>query len=120
MTTATQVEFGKLIEEQVAEFNRQVVATLDRMSKNAPAGSEVGIAALKSGIAAVNSTYDNLSKVARQFAEVIADELRNRRQARNERREKGDEEGLMSIREMLDKAVPAVRLTSPLRERGRG
>ena len=70
VTTATQVEFGKLIEEQVAEYNRQVVATLDRMSKNAPAGSEVGIAALKSGIAAVNSTYDNLSKVARQFAEV--------------------------------------------------
>lgn len=69
VTMATQAEFGKLIEEQVAEYNRQVVATLDRMGKTAP-GSEVGIAALKSGIAAVNSTYDNLSKVARQFAEV--------------------------------------------------
>ena len=70
VATATQAEFGKLIEEQVAEFNKQVVATLDRMVKTAPAGSEVGIAALKSGIAAVNSTYDNMSKVAKQFAEV--------------------------------------------------
>ena len=70
VTTATQAEFGKLIEEQVAEFNKQVVATLDKMVKTAPAGSEVGIAALKSGIAAANSAYDNLSKVGKQFAEA--------------------------------------------------
>lgn len=70
VATATQAEFGKLIEAQVAEYNKQVVATLDRMVKTAPAGSEVGIAALKSGIAAVNSAYDNLSKVAKQFTEV--------------------------------------------------
>jgi len=69
-TTATQAELGKLIEEQVAEYNKQVVATLDKMVKNAPAGSEVGIAAFKSGISAVNSAYDNMSKVAKQFADV--------------------------------------------------
>ena len=70
VATATQAEFSKVVEEQIAEFNRQVVAALDRMTKNAPAGSEVGIAALKQGIAAVNSTYDNLSKVAKQFTEA--------------------------------------------------
>jgi len=70
VTTATQAEFGKLVEEQVAEFNKQVVATLDKMVKTAPAGSEVGVAALKSGIAAANSAYDNLSKVAKQFADA--------------------------------------------------
>ena len=46
------------------------MTALDRMVKNAPAGSEVGVAALKSGIAAVNSAYDNLSKVAKQFTEA--------------------------------------------------
>jgi len=40
------------------------------MLKTAPAGSEVGIAAFKSGIAAVNSAYDNVSKVAKQFTEA--------------------------------------------------
>ena len=70
VTAATQAEFGKLVEEQVAEYNKQVVATLDKLVKTAPAGSEVGIAALKSGIAAVNSAYDNLSKVAKQFADA--------------------------------------------------
>ena len=70
VTTATQAEFGKLVEAQVAEFNKQVVTTLDKMVKTAPAGSEVGIAAFKSGIAAVNSAYDNMSKVARQFSDA--------------------------------------------------
>ena len=70
VTAATQAEFSKLIEEQVAEYNKQVVSTLDRISKTAPAGSEVGIAALKSSIAAVNSAYDNMSKVAKQFSDV--------------------------------------------------
>ena len=70
VSTATQVEFGKLVEEQVSEFNKQVVTALDKMVKTAPAGSEVGIAAFKSGIAAVNSAYDNVSKVAKQFTEA--------------------------------------------------
>lgn len=70
VTTATQAEFGKLVEEQVSEFNKQVVTTLDKMVKTAPAGSEVGIAAVKSAITAVNAGYDNLSKVAKQFADV--------------------------------------------------
>jgi phasin family protein len=75
VTAATQAEFGRLVEEQVAEFNKQVVTTLDRMVKTAPAGSEVGIAALKSGISAANATYENLSKIARQFTEVTQSNL---------------------------------------------
>ena len=70
VTAATQAEFGRLVEEQFSEFNKQVVTTLDRMVKTAPAGSEVGIAALKSGISAATATYENLSKVARQFSET--------------------------------------------------
>jgi phasin family protein len=70
VTAATQAELGRLVEEQVAEFNKQVVTALDKLAKNAPAGSEVGVAAMKSGITAVNTAYDNLSKVAKQFADA--------------------------------------------------
>jgi phasin family protein len=70
VAASAQAEFGKIVDEQVAEYNKQVVAILDRMVKTAPAGSEVGIAAFKSGIAAINSAYDNLSKASKQFAEV--------------------------------------------------
>ena len=43
---------------------------LDRVSKNAPAGSDVAVAAIKSMLAASNSAYDNLTKVARQATEI--------------------------------------------------
>ena len=70
LTTETQAEIGKLVEAQVADFNKEVVSGLDKMVKSAPAGSEVGVAAIKSAIAAVNSSYDNLTKVAKQFAQA--------------------------------------------------
>jgi phasin family protein len=67
---ATQSEINKLVEEQLSEFNKQVVTTLDKVVKSAPAGSEVAVAAVKSAITAVNSAYDNLSKSAKQFADM--------------------------------------------------
>ncbi len=70
VATETQAEFGKLVEVQVAVFNKELVTGLDKMVKTAPAGSEVGVAAVKSAIAAVNSAYDNLSKVAKQFSQA--------------------------------------------------
>lgn len=75
VATETQAEFGKLVEAQVAQFNKEVVTGLDKLVKNAPAGSEVGVAALKSGIAAVNSAYDNLAKVAKQFTQATQSNL---------------------------------------------
>ena len=70
VAATTQSEINKLVEEQVAEFNKQVVSGLDKLVKSAPAGSEVAVAAVKSAITAVNSAYDNLSKSAKQFAEM--------------------------------------------------
>jgi phasin family protein len=70
LATATQSDLGKLVEEQVTEYNKQVISALDQFVKTAPAGSEVGIAAMKSTLAAVNSGFDNLTKVAKQFGDV--------------------------------------------------
>jgi len=70
VAAATQSEINKLAEEQVSDFNKQVVTMLDKMVKTAPAGSEAGISAIKSAIAAVNASYDNVSKAAKQFTEA--------------------------------------------------
>lgn len=75
LTSETQAEFGKLVEAQVADFNKEVVTTLDKMVKSAPAGSEVGVAAVKSAIASVNAAYDNLTKVGKQFAQATQSNL---------------------------------------------
>ena len=70
VAAATQSEIGKLVEEQVSEFNKQIVTGLDKMVKSAPPGSEAAVAAVKSAISTVNSAYDNLSKSAKQYAEM--------------------------------------------------
>jgi phasin family protein len=75
VATATQADVGRLVEEQVAEFNKQLVTALDQLVKSAPAGSEVGIAAMKSTLAAVNSGFDNLTKAAKQLGEVTQSNL---------------------------------------------
>ena len=46
------------------------VSLLDKVSKNAPAGSDVAVAAVKSMLAAANSAYDNMNKVAKQATEI--------------------------------------------------
>ncbi len=75
VATETQAEFGKLIEQQFATFNKQVVVALDKFAETAPAGSEAGISALKSAIVTSNAAYENLSKAAKQLNETAKTNL---------------------------------------------
>lgn len=70
ISTQTQEEFGKIFEAQFAEVNKNVSSALDKAAKNAPAGSDVAVAAVKSAIAAANSAYDTMTKAAKQVAEI--------------------------------------------------
>jgi phasin family protein len=58
----TQAEFTKLLESQVAEFNKQAVVALDAVVKNAPAGSEVAVAAFKQAFGTANQAYESFVK----------------------------------------------------------
>lgn len=60
----------QLVEEQVSEVNKNVNLAIDKALKNAPAGSEVAVTAVKSAIAAANSAYSNISKAAKQATEM--------------------------------------------------
>jgi phasin family protein len=70
VATEANTELSKVAERRVAEWNEGFVNLLDKVSKNAPAGSDVAVAAIKSMLAASNSAYDNLTKVARQATEI--------------------------------------------------
>ena len=70
IATQTQEEVSKIVESQFAEVNKNVSTALDKAVKNAPAGSDMAVAAVKSAIAAANSAYDNMSKAAKQVAEI--------------------------------------------------
>ena len=75
VATETQAEFGKLIEQQVADFNKQIVVALDKFAQTAPAGSEAGINAFKSAIVSGNAAYENMSKAAKQFNDTAKTNL---------------------------------------------
>jgi phasin family protein len=70
VAVATQSEISKLVEEQVSEFNRQIVNGLHQIVTVVPADSDVAVAAVRSAMSVVTSTYDNLSKAAKQLAET--------------------------------------------------
>jgi phasin family protein len=70
VATQTQAEVTKLAESQAAEMNKTVVALMDKLTKNAPAGSDVAISAVKSAMAAANSAYDSFTKVVKQATEM--------------------------------------------------
>jgi phasin family protein len=70
VATGANAELSKAAERRVAEWNENFVSLLDKVSKNAPAGSDVAVAAVKSMLAAANSAYDNFTKVAKQATEI--------------------------------------------------
>ncbi len=66
----TSANLTKLIETQIAEFNKSCAGALDQAAKNAPTGSETSIAMAKSAMAAANQAFDAISKASRQMVEV--------------------------------------------------
>lgn len=70
IATSTNAEVGKLVEEQVAEFQRKFMAVVDNAVKNAPAGTENAVALVKSAVAAANNAFESMQKAVKQAADV--------------------------------------------------
>ena len=70
VATQTQAEVTKLAETQAAVMNKSLVALMDKLSANAPAGSDVAVAAVKSAMAATNSAYDSFTKAVKQATDL--------------------------------------------------
>lgn len=70
VATSANAELSKLAEKRTAEWNENFASMLEKATKNAPAGSDVAVAAMKQMITAANSAYDNLNKVAKQATEM--------------------------------------------------
>jgi phasin family protein len=70
VATETNAEMSKAAEKRAADWNENFTALLDKAVKNAPAGSDVAVAGIKSMLAAANSAYDNFTKVTKQATEI--------------------------------------------------
>jgi phasin family protein len=71
IASGVQAEYTKAAEAQFAETNRKVIALVEEVSKNAPAGSENAIALVKSAIGNASAGYEQLSKTTKQAVEAL-------------------------------------------------
>ncbi len=75
ITVEANTELSKFAESKASELNQSFVSLLDKASKNAPAGSDVGVAAVKSMLSAANSAYDTFTKAAKQATEFAEENV---------------------------------------------
>lgn len=68
ISTESQQQFAKTMENTFAGYQRQVAELIDQASRSAPAGSEQIIAGIKTAMEQANAAFDNLAQISRQFA----------------------------------------------------
>ena len=71
IAAGTQAEFSRAAEEQIAETNRKVISLVEEVTKNAPAGTENVVAAIKASIGNANAGYEQFTKTAKQAAQTV-------------------------------------------------
>jgi phasin family protein len=70
IATVTGAEVGRVAEATSAEAQAKFMALVDSALKNAPAGSENGVALMKSAVSAANNAIESVKQATQQAAEV--------------------------------------------------
>ncbi len=71
----TQAELVRIHEAEALAVSRNVDALVEGMLENAPAGSDLAVAAVKTSLSNAKSAYANANRVARQFGEAAQKSL---------------------------------------------
>lgn len=71
IASTAQTEFTKAAEVQIADTNRKMIALVEEVTKNAPAGSENAVAFMKSAIGNANAGYEQMTKTTKQAVEAM-------------------------------------------------
>jgi len=70
IATSTSAELAKATEGKMAEAQKAFTSVLEASLKNAPAGSDAAVAAIKSAIEAGNTAMETAQKAAKQAAQT--------------------------------------------------
>ena len=71
IASETANAFAKMAEAQISANNEKMTTAVEEFSKNAPAGSESGVALVKSALTAANAAYETASKAAKQAVAAV-------------------------------------------------
>ncbi|AVS88211.1 Phasin (PHA-granule associated protein) [Paracidovorax avenae] len=70
IASGTTAEFGRAFEAQAAEVQRNFSNLVDTAARNAPAGTETGVAVFKSAVSAANNAFETVQKVVKQASDA--------------------------------------------------
>ncbi len=68
VASEAHAEVSKLVEEGLAAYTKNIASLVEKAAKNAPAGSDAAVSALKSTVAATTAAIDTLTKASKQVA----------------------------------------------------
>jgi phasin family protein len=71
IASETANTFAKMAESQISAGNEKITTAVEEFSKNAPAGSESGVALVRSALTAANAAYETASKAAKQAVAAV-------------------------------------------------
>ncbi|ABM33869.1 phasin family protein [Paracidovorax citrulli] len=70
IASGTTAEFGRAFEAQAAEMQRNFSNLVDTAARNAPAGTETGVAVFKSAVSAANNAFETVQKAVKQASDA--------------------------------------------------
>ena len=70
IASAAGADLSKNIEAQATDAQKKVMGLVDSATKNAPAGSETAVAAMKSAVAAANNAFESVQKAVKQASDM--------------------------------------------------
>ncbi|BFO55265.1 MULTISPECIES: phasin family protein [Comamonadaceae] len=70
IASGTTAEFGRAFEAQAAEIQRNFSNLVDTAARNAPAGTETGVAVFKSAVSAANNAFETVQKAVKQASDA--------------------------------------------------
>ena len=89
IASQAQADFSALAEEAWATYTKGVAAWVEKATKNAPAGSDVAVTALKSTVAATTAAIDQISKATKQVVNFADASVRAAASAANATKSSG-------------------------------
>lgn len=70
ITSAAGAELTKTVEGQAADAQKKIEGLVESASKNAPAGSEAAVAAMKTAVAAASTAFESVQKAVKQASDM--------------------------------------------------
>ena len=71
ISSSTGGEVNSLIEKQVSASQKQLLESVDTLARNAPAGSEPAVNALRQSVVTANAAYEQVNVATRQVLDLI-------------------------------------------------